>query len=88
MGTACLWRLMVVDMVTVHVTLISICSEQLQSLEGQWALSMREGEGEEVWKNGDKYVGQFSRDKMHGIGANDQDNFMCQAITYVLLQGN
>ena len=29
---------------------------------------MREGEGEEVWKNGDKYIGQFSRDKMHGLG--------------------
>lgn len=37
-------------------------------VEGMWALSMREGEGEETWRNGDKYVGQFSRDKMHGLG--------------------
>jgi hypothetical protein len=37
-------------------------------VEGMWALSMREGEGEEIWKNGDKYTGMFSRDKMHGLG--------------------
>ena len=42
--------------------LLNVCAE------GSWALSMREGEGEETWKNGDKYVGQFSRDKMHGLG--------------------
>lgn len=45
-----------------------------QLLEGSWALSMREGEGEETWKNGDKYVGQFSRDKMHGLGENNNSS--------------
>ena len=31
-------------------------------------VSMREGEGHEVWRNGDEYRGNYSRDKFEGHG--------------------
>ena len=35
---------------------------------GNWSLSMKSGEGEFKWNNGDIYTGSFLRDKMHGEG--------------------
>ncbi len=35
---------------------------------GNWSLSMKNGEGEMKWNNGDVYTGSFQQDKMHGEG--------------------
>jgi hypothetical protein len=39
-----------------------------QRYEGSWVKDKQEGAGTLYWKNGEKYIGHFRDDKMHGLG--------------------